>query len=63
LQLLTDSENIEKNATDFDGWIATRDSNFKSRHNIPDIKSYHFDNFVDFINERKIILQSKLKTI
>ena len=63
LQLLTDSENIEKNATDFDSWIATRDSNFKSRHSIPNIKSYQFDNFIDFINEREKILQSKLKSI
>jgi uncharacterized protein with ParB-like and HNH nuclease domain len=63
LQLLTDSENIEKNATDFDSWISTRDNNFKIRHSIPDIDSYKFEEFVDFINERKKILQGKLKAI
>jgi uncharacterized protein with ParB-like and HNH nuclease domain len=63
LQLLTDSENLEKNATDFESWIATRDSNFKNRHRIPSLGSYQFDNFNAFINERKKILQVKLTTI
>ena len=63
LQLLTDSENIEKNATDFESWISTRDNNFKMRHSIPDINSYEFEKFIDFIFERKKILQKKLKTI
>lgn len=63
LQLLTDSENIEKNAKDFESWISTRDNNFKMRHSIPDINSYQFEKFIDFINERKKILQNKLKAI
>jgi hypothetical protein len=60
LQLLTDSENLEKKAKDFDFWIATRDQNFKSRHKIPVIASYHFDEFIDFITERKKILKTVL---
>jgi len=44
LQLLTDSENLEKKAKDFDSWIATRDQNFKSRHRIPVTISYHLMN-------------------
>jgi len=60
LQLLTDSENLEKQAKDFDTWISTRDDNFINRHNIPILDSYRFDNFINFIEERKKILQSKL---
>lgn len=63
LQLLTDSENLEKNAIDFEAWINTRDLNFKNRHSIPIISSYHFDNFISFIDERRKILNSKLKTL
>ncbi|MBF0240388.1 MAG: DUF1524 domain-containing protein, partial [SAR324 cluster bacterium] len=63
LQLLADSENREKNATDFDLWISTRESNFKNRHSIPLLSSYGFDNFIDFINERKKLLKTKLKAI
>jgi uncharacterized protein with ParB-like and HNH nuclease domain len=63
LQLLTDSENLEKSAKDFDSWISTRDDNFKSRHCIPVLSSYQFSNFIDFIRERKKIIQGKLKSI
>ena len=63
LQLLTETENLEKSAKDFDSWISTRDDNYKSRHCIPVLSSYLFGNFMDFINERKRILQGKLKSI
>jgi len=63
LQLLTDSENLEKSATDFDSWISTRDYNFKDRHKIPVLDSYHFDKFIDFITERKKILKANLQAI
>ena len=63
LQLLTDSENIEKSSIDFESWFATRDSNFKDRHKIPTLASYSFDNFHEFIIERKKLLQGKLQTI
>lgn len=63
LQLLTDSENLEKKATDFDQWIGTRDSNFKNRHNIPILPSYNFDDFINFIEERKKSLKAMLISI
>jgi hypothetical protein len=37
LQLLTDSENLSKNATPFDDWLRTRDAAFRKRHLIPDL--------------------------
>jgi hypothetical protein len=63
LQLLTDSENLAKKAKDFDTRIATRDENFKSRHKIPAMPSCHFDNFLDFIAERKNILKKALSLL
>ena len=63
LELLTDTENREKSAEDFDTWFASRDNNFKDRHFIPTIKSYNFDNFLDFITERKKLLKEKLENI
>lgn len=61
LQLLTDSENLEKSAEDFETWFSTRDSNFKDRNTIPTISTYNFDNFLEFITERKKLLVQKLK--
>ena len=63
LQLLTDAENLEKSSQDFDSWFASRDKNFKSRHKIPTINHYTFDNFLEFVSERKKILQSHLSSI
>ena len=63
LQLLTDSENLEKSSKSFDSWFSARDTNFKSRHKIPTIDSYNFDNFLDFIEERKKLIIAQLKTI
>jgi uncharacterized protein with ParB-like and HNH nuclease domain len=63
LQLLTDTENLEKSSGDFETWFASRDSNFRNRHKIPVINSYKFDNFLEFAVERKKLLQEKLKTI
>jgi hypothetical protein len=63
LQLLTDSENHEKNYTDFALWINTRDDNFKDRHTIPHIDTYLFDNFLVFIQERQKLIANKLKLI
>lgn len=61
LQLLTNSENLEKNANDFETWFASRDSNFRDRNIIPTISSYNFDNFLEFITERKKLLTKKIK--
>lgn len=60
LQLLTDSENLEKNKKDFEEWLKQRDSNFKIRHSIPPINDYSFDNFEEFINQRKKLISKKL---
>lgn len=63
LQLLTDSENLEKSAKAFDTWFASRDNNFKNRHTIPTIRSYDIRNFSDFISERQKLIKQKLNTI
>jgi uncharacterized protein with ParB-like and HNH nuclease domain len=63
LQLLTSSENLEKSSSDFDTWFASRDSNFKDRHTIPTVTSYDFDNFLEFIAERKKLLQKNMQKI
>lgn len=63
LELLTDSENLSKNATPFDSWITTRDAGFKKRHLIPDLKSYDPDAFDEFVAARREILVKQLKTI
>ena len=62
LELLTDTENLSKNATPFDQWIATRDPGFKTRHLIPDIQAYSMDCFEEFINARRILIANQLKT-
>ena len=56
LELLEENENKAKKATPFDKWIVSRDENFKERHLIPEIKNYNFDNFLEFIEERKKLL-------
>ncbi len=63
LELLTDSENLSKNATPFDTWVTTRDAGFKKRHLIPELRSYDLDAFDDFIEARKEILVRQLRTI
>ncbi len=60
LQLLTDSENLEKNATPFDDWFPTRDDNFRIRHSIPAMTSYDFDHFLEFIEKRRAEIAAKL---
>jgi len=62
LQLLTDSENLEKSAEDFETWFASRDANFKDRNIIPTISTYNFDNFLEFITEREKMVVLKLKS-
>jgi len=62
LELLEETENQEKLANPFDDWFASRDSNFKKRHCIPTVHSYCFDNFLEFISERRKLLGEKFKT-
>ena len=59
LQLLTDSENISKNATPFEEWIQTRDAAFRSRHLIPDLDAtYGFDSFGEFWESRAALIRA-----
>lgn len=61
LQLLTESENLSKNATPFDEWIQTRDAAFRARHLIPDLPTYDFDHFEDFAKARTNLIADVLK--
>lgn len=63
LQLLTDSENLSKNATPFDVWITTRDDAFRKRHLIPDMTSYGFDSFEEFFLARTNAIEAILKEL
>ena len=63
LQLLTANENLEKNAMPFDEWLPTRDEKFKQRHSIPEMNGYNFDQFIDFIEQRRASMSEKLKQI
>ncbi len=63
LQLLTDSENLSKNATPFDDWIKTRDASYRSRHLIPELPDYGFDHFAEFSKARTDLILGKLKAL
>ncbi len=63
LQLLTESENLEKSSNDFERWFLSREDNFKDRHKIPTINSFNFNNFLVFITERRTIIELNLKAI
>lgn len=63
LQLLTDSENLSKNATPFDEWIKTRDVTFRARHLIPEIATYSLDNFEEFCKMRRGLIAKALREI
>ncbi len=62
LQLLTVSENLKKNNSGFDKWIASRDESFRSRHLIPEIQDYDFNFFDEFAAARTDQIVSKLKS-
>jgi hypothetical protein len=61
LELLTDSENLSKNATPFDEWLPTRDEDFKNRHFIPALDNYRFDSFEEFHEKRRTLIAKKLQ--
>ncbi|MCX5772027.1 MAG: hypothetical protein NTZ09_17390 [Candidatus Hydrogenedentes bacterium] len=63
LQLLTDSQNLSKNATPFDEWIQTRDAAFRKRHLIPDLPTYGFDSFEEFSKARAALILAALKQL
>lgn len=61
LELLTESENLSKNATPFDEWIKTRDAAFRKRHLIPDLSNLGFDYFEEFSKARTDLIVTLLK--
>jgi hypothetical protein len=61
--LLTDSENLSKNATPFGAWIQTRDPAFRKRHLIPDATSYGLDSFEEFSKGRAALIAAALKAL
>ena len=63
LQLLTDSENLSKNATPFDQWIQTRDAAFHKRHLIPNLTDLGFDSFEEFSKARSAMIVTALKRL
>jgi hypothetical protein len=63
LQLLTESENLSKNATPFDKWIQTRDAAFRKRHLIPDLTNLGFDSFDEFTKARRLLIVKALKAL
>jgi hypothetical protein len=63
LQLLTESENLLKNATPFDQWIQTRDPAFRKRHLIPDLSTYDFDSFEEFFRKRTALIVGALNAL
>ena len=65
LQLLNPTENIEKSEIPFGDWVKLvhsdpNDDYFK-KNLIPTDISYEFSNFIQFKNERKKLLRSKIK--
>ena len=63
LELLTDSENLSKNATPFDNWITTRDAGFRTRHLIPVLPGYGLDSFEECFNARKALIAEVLSKL
>jgi len=61
LELLTESENLLKNATPFDEWIKTRDTAFRNRHFIPNLTNLDFDSFEEFSKARTGLIVTSLK--
>jgi hypothetical protein len=63
LELLTESENLSKNATPFDVWIKTRDEGFRKRHLIPINIEYDFNAFESFFAGRQALIVEKLQSL
>ena len=63
LELLTDTENLSKNAKPFDEWIQTRDAAFRKRHLVPDMAAYSFDSFEEFSEKRARLIVVALKAL
>ena len=63
LQLLTESENLSKNATPFEEWLQSRDAAFRARHLIPELPTYDFDHFEEFAKARTDLILAAMKRL
>ncbi len=63
LELLTDTENLSKNATPFDKWIQTRVATSRKRHLIPQLPTYEFDSFEEHFTARRDLITAELKKL
>lgn len=64
LELLTDSENNEKNNQQFEDWIRTRDSSFLERHHIPEEESlWSIMMLPKFVDERESKIKHRLAAL
>lgn len=63
LELLTESENLSKNADPFDVWFKQRDPGFRRRHLIPTLGNYDFDHFEGFFSARTALIRQTLKAL
>lgn len=62
LQLLLNTENLEKKAKAFEAWLPTRDQSFRKRHLIPDDDTLlAFDKFEEFVEARERMIAERLK--
>lgn len=62
LQLLLGPENQEKSDQEFESWLATRSSDFRRRHLIPeDSGLLQFARFEDFLQARRELIGSRLR--
>jgi uncharacterized protein with ParB-like and HNH nuclease domain len=65
LQLIQETENLEKNATPFNEWLQKNYKgddliNYKNLHFIPTDKNLSMENYLDFYDSRRKILKKKL---
>jgi hypothetical protein len=64
LQILLASENQEKSNQSLEEWIKFRNDEFKRKHCIPtNNELYKIENFLLFVNERKKLIEEKLKEV
>jgi hypothetical protein len=64
LELLLSSENQEKSSQYVEQWLATRTTDFRERHLIPNEEDLlGFNRFEDFIAAREELIRQRLKTI
>jgi hypothetical protein len=64
LELLTESENQQKSAQEFEPWLATRSDDFRQTHLIPeDDALLDFDHFEEFVAARERLITNRLLSL